>query len=79
VARNLPPISPRGSFQLWFYRKGTPEYVNVGVVQVDSSGDGLLFVPPGPALVSMTGALLTEESGNTRASAPGEELLKIKP
>jgi hypothetical protein len=79
VARNLPHLSPRASFQLWFYRKGTPEYVNVGVVQVDSSGDGLLFVPPGPALVSMTGALLTEESGNTRASAPGEEILKIKP
>jgi len=79
VARDLPRLPQHGSFQLWFYRKGTPEFVNVGVVQLGASGNGLLFVPPGPALLSMTGALLSEESGTASAAAPGEEILKVKP
>jgi hypothetical protein len=79
VARDLPRLPQHGSFQLWFYRKGTPEFVNVGVVQLGASGNGLLFVPPGPALLSMTGALLTEESGTASAAAPGEEILRVKP
>jgi hypothetical protein len=79
VARDLPRLPQHGSFQLWFYRKGTPEIVNVGVVQLGASGNGWLFVPPGPALVSMTGALLTEEPGTTTTATPGEEILKVKP
>jgi hypothetical protein len=79
VARGLPPVPQDGSFQLWLYRKGAPEYVNVGVVQAGNSGNGLLFVPPGPSLLSMTGALLTEESGTDIASTPGQEILKVKP
>jgi hypothetical protein len=79
VARDLPALPEHGSFQLWFYRQGKPEFVNVGVVQMEKSGTGLLFVPPGPALLAMTGALLTEESQPTSAAAPGREILKVKP
>ena len=79
VARDLPPLPQHGSFQLWFYRQGTPALVNVGVVQLEKPGTGLLFVPPGPALLEMAGALITEEAQNNAASTPGQEILKIKP
>jgi hypothetical protein len=79
VARELPPLQPDGSFQLWFYQKGTGKPVNVGQVQVDRSGGGLLFVPPGPALSSMAGALLTAESGSAIAANPGREILRVGP
>ena len=79
VAQNLPPLSAEGSYQLWFYQKGTPSVVNVGVVEMDRGDTGLLFVPPGPALLGMTGALLTEEPKTTSASSPGKEILKVKP
>jgi hypothetical protein len=79
VARDLPPLPQNGSFQLWFYRKGTPSVVNVGVVQLQRSGTGLLFVPPGPALLAMTGALVTEESESGSVLTPGQEILKAKP
>jgi len=79
VARDLPPLQPDGSFQLWFYQKGTGKPVNVGEVQVDRSGGGLLFVPPGVALSSMAGALLTAESGSAIAVVPGKEILRVGP
>jgi hypothetical protein len=79
VARDLPPLQADGSFQLWFYQKGTGKPVNVGQVQVDRSGGGLLFVPPGPALNSMAGALLTAESGSAIAANPGREILRVGP
>jgi anti-sigma-K factor RskA len=79
VARDLPSLAQNGSYQLWFYRQGKPDLVNVGVLQLGNSGDGLLFVPPGPALLAMSGALVTAESGSGIASQPGEEILKVKP
>jgi len=79
VARELPPLQPDGSFQLWFYQKGTGKPVNVGEVQVDRSGGGLLFVPPGPALSSMAGALLTAEPASAIAASPGKEILRVGP
>jgi len=79
VARDLPSLPPNGSYQLWFYRQGKPDLVNVGVLHLENSGDGLLFVPPGPALLAMSGALVTAEPGSGSASQPGEEILKVKP
>ncbi len=79
VVRDLPPLPPQGSFQLWFYRQGIPGVVNVGVVQLEKPGTGLLFVPPGPALLDMAGALVTEEAQASAVATPGEEILKIKP
>ncbi|MGA2098348.1 MAG: anti-sigma factor [Candidatus Acidiferrum sp.] len=79
VARDLPALPENGSYQLWFYRKGTLSAVNVGVVQLQRSGTGLLFVPPGPALLAMTGALVTKESESGSVLTPGQEILKVKP
>jgi hypothetical protein len=79
VARDLPRLPEHASFQLWFYRQGSPGVVNVGTLRVENSGSGLLFVPPGPALLAMSGALVTEEPESSSASTPGEEILKIKP
>jgi len=79
VARDLPRLPEHGSFQLWFYRQGSPGVVNVGTLRVENSGSGLLFVPPGPALLAMSGALVTQEPESISASTPGEEILKIKP
>ena len=79
VARGLPSLPQNGSYQLWFYRKGTPSVVNVGVLQLQRAGTGLLFVPPGPALLAMTGALVTEESAPGSVASPGQEILKVKP
>ncbi len=79
VARELPPLQPDGSFQLWFFQKGTGKPVNVGEVQVDRTGGGLLFVPPGPALHAMAGALLTAEPASAIAAIPGKEILRVGP
>jgi hypothetical protein len=80
VARDLPPLPQGKSFQLWFYEKDPSSApVNVGVIQTASSGRGLLFVPPSPALRRMTGALITEETQEQGVSAPGKEILKVKP
>jgi hypothetical protein len=79
VARDLPAIPEDGSFQLWFYSKDGPSPVNVGVLQLEKPGNGVLFVPPGPALNAMSGALLTEESDLRSVTAPGKEILKVKP
>ena len=77
VARDLPPV-PNGSLQLWFARKnGAP--VNVGVLEVDRSGAGILFVPPGTALNSMAGAMVTAQVGQEPVSEPGKEILKALP
>ena len=79
VARDLPAIPEDGSFQLWFYSKDGPTPVNVGVLQLERPGNGVLFVPPGPALNAMTGALLTQESDPRSVTTPGKEILKVKP
>jgi Anti-sigma-K factor rskA len=79
VARDLPQLPADGSFQLWFYRNDASTLVNVGVLQLENPGTGVLFVPPGPALRSMAGALVTEESEPRSVSTPGIEILKVKP
>jgi hypothetical protein len=79
VARDLPAVPQDGSFQLWFYTKGAAEPVNVGVLRLEGPGNGVLFVPPGPALSAMAGALVSQESEAQTAATPGKEILKIKP
>jgi hypothetical protein len=79
VAEDLPPLSSDQSLNLWFYRQGKPNLVHVGKVQVGSEGDGILFVPPGPTLLSMAGALLTIQSASAGESTPGTEILRVKP
>lgn len=78
VARDLPQLPEHASFELWFYRQGSPDLVRVGTLQVRRGGDASLFVPPGPALEAMSGALLTMQTGDSGVS-PGVELLRVKP
>lgn len=78
VARSLPLLPEHASFQLWFYRHGTTDLVHVGTLTVGRSGDGLVYVPPGPALLAMSGALVTIQP-QAGGSAPGQEILRIKP
>jgi anti-sigma-K factor RskA len=75
LAHDLPELPDKRVFQLWILRKGSPSIVSAGVVQMESEGQGTVYVPPGEDLNDMAGVVVTDEPVAGSTSPHGSRFL----
>lgn len=76
LAHGLPELADNHIYQLWILRNGRPSMANAGVVQLDSRGRGVVYLPPGDDLNDMAGVAVTDEpSGGNNTTSRGSQVL----